>query len=400
MGEFHRRQQVLQGGTLYEIYETIRDFLDRGGNVMIVIAWVVFVMWTLILERLIFMVTENRIGLKTILSERESRRDRHSWHARAIYDAAVSRVSIQFESGIQMIRTLARLCPLFGLMGTVTGMIIIFDVMAMTGSSSPRAMAAGVAKATLTTMAGMVGALSGIFPAAILGRLASEQQQALQMHRLTSAQIILSAISGLPKLVRLIIAPVAAFVITMGLLFLMQTLIEKGEAAIQKTILTEYVDFIRVRRDETTDTRDIKPKKIMPEDMPEKLDARTASDPEAGGIQIDFSIAAPTVGNVNLSGFGGDMGVPDGEFLPLVRVLPMYPRRAQQQGIEGWVLVEFTITTAGNVTNARVLESSHAIFETSALRAIAKFKYRPRIVNGQPIAVNGVKTKLSFDIED
>ncbi len=385
---------------MYEIYETIQDFLDRGGDVMVILAWVVFIMWTLILERLMFLMTENRIELKAVLTARESRHDRHSWHARAIYDAAVSRLSLRFDSGLGMIRTLARLCPLFGLMGTVTGMIVIFEVMAATGSSSPRGMAAGVAKATLTTMAGMVGALSGIFPAAILSRLANEQHQSLQMHRLTSTQITLSAFSHLPRLLRTIVAPVAAFMITMGLLFLMQTLIEKGEAVIQDTMVTPNMDFIRVRRDERIETRDPKPKKIMPEDMPEKLDIKSAAEQEAGGIVIQYAMSGPTVGKMNLGGLGTDFGSPDGEFMALVRVLPMYPRRAQEQGLEGWVILQFTITVTGTVEDIVVLESSHSIFEKAAVRALAKFKYRARIVNGQPVTVTGVRHKLTFEIED
>jgi biopolymer transport protein ExbB len=162
---------------LYEIFDTIREFLDRGGQVMVVLGWVVFIMWTLIIERLIFMWTENRVRLKALLAAREARDDQESWHARAIYDCVVSQLSMRFEAGLQLIRALARLCPLFGLMGTVTGMIVIFEVMAWTGSSSPRAMSAGVAQATLTTMAGMVGALSGIFPAALLNRLAHDQRE-------------------------------------------------------------------------------------------------------------------------------------------------------------------------------------------------------------------------------
>ncbi len=364
---------------------------------MVYLGWVIFIMWTLIIERLIFLLTENRVELKAVLAEHEARPDQKSWYARAIYDAVVSRLSMRFESGIKLIQALARLCPLFGLLGTVTGMILIFDVMAGTGSSSPRGVAAGVATATMTTMAGMVGALSGIFPAAILNRFAQDQQSSLQMHRLTSAGITLSPISGLPKMLRWIVAPMAGLLITMGLLFLMQTLIETGEAAIQKTVAFGFVDFIRVRRDERVETRTVKPKKIMPEEMPEMLDPRDTNE-QADAIVIAYSMAGPASDKMNLAGLIGDFGSPDGEFVPLVRVLPIYPRRAQQQGIEGWVMVEFTITETGTVTDIRVLESSLPIFEASAVRAVEKFKYRPRIVNGQPVAVTGVMHKVTYEI--
>jgi protein TonB len=307
---------------------------------------------------------------------------------------------MRFNTGIQMIRTLARLCPLFGLLGTVSGMIVIFDVMAATGSSSPKAMAAGVALATLPTMAGMVGALSGVFPAAILGRLAQDQQESLRMHRLTSAEIVLLPFSSLPKPVRLIVAPIAAFVITMGLLFLMQTLIVTGEAAVQKVMVAGYVDFIRVRKVERIDTRDVKPKKIVVETAPEKLDLRSDVNQEEGGIQIRYSISGPAIQKTELPGLNSDFGSPDGEFLPLVKIIPLYPRRARSMGIEGWVIVEFTITLTGAVEDVRVLESTNTIFNSSAIRAVAKFKYKPRIVNGEPVAVTSVRHKVTYALEE
>lgn len=383
---------------LYDIYETIRELLDRGGDVMVLLAWVVFIMWTLIFERLIFMLTENRTRLRAVLAECESRRENDSWNAQAIYDAVVSQLSMRFESGIELIRTLARLCPLFGLLGTVTGMIVIFDVMTATGSSSPRAMAAGVAKATLTTMGGMVGALSGIFPAAILSRIAENQRSSLQTRRLTSTGVPLWPFSGLPTPLRWIVAPTAALFVTMGLLFLMQTLIETGEPAIQKVVATEYFEFIRVRRDERIETRSEKPTKIMPEKKPEMFVSRLPTEQEADAIEISYPVAVdgPTADTMELVGRIGDFGSPDGEFLPLVRVLPIYPAQALQRRLEGWVIVEFTIAETGAVTDARAVESSNPIFEAAAVRAAEKFKYRPRIHNGQPIAVIGVRVKLTF----
>jgi biopolymer transport protein ExbB len=74
------------------------------------------------------------------------------------------------EQSLPMIQTLVALCPLFGLMGTVTGMISVFEVMSFSGTSNARSMAAGVSRATIPTMAGMVGALSGVFLVTILTR--------------------------------------------------------------------------------------------------------------------------------------------------------------------------------------------------------------------------------------
>lgn len=380
------------------VYETILEFLTRGGNVMVVLSWVVFIMWTLIIERLIFMFTENRVGLHALLSEREKRLDRHSWHARVIYDAAVSRVSMRFAAGLRMIYTLARLCPLFGLMGTVTGMILIFDVMAITGSSSPRMVAAGVASATLTTMAGMVGALSGIFPAAMLNRIADDQQQSLEMHRLHSQAIILNRWSYWPRYLRFAIAPVSAFIITMGLIFLMQTLIATGEKAIQEVLVSEFADFVRVRKPERLETRTAKPKKIAVEKVPEKIDINRQMDDDAGGVEIDFSVSDPSFDAGSMAGLSSGIGSADSEYLPIVRVLPIYPRRAEIQGLEGWVVLEFTVNETGATQDIRVLESSNRMFEKAAVRSVEKYKYRPRVVNGRPVKVTGIKHKVTFEI--
>jgi len=86
--------------------------------------------------------------------------------------------------------------------------------------------------------------------------------------------------------------------------------------------------------------------------------------------------------------------------MALVRVLPMYPRRAREQGLEGQVILQLTIAVTGTVEDIVVLESSHSIFEKAAVRASAKFKYRARIVNGQPGAVTGIRHKLTFEIEN
>ena len=347
------------------------------------------------------MVTENRVGLHAILRERENRTDRHSWQARAIYAAPLSPgYRCGSRPGLRMIYTLARLCPLFGLMGTVTGMILIFDVMALTGSSSPRMMAAGVASATLTTMAGMVGALSGIFPAAMLNRIADDQQQSLQMHRMYSGAIELKPWTYWPRYLRFAVAPVSAFVITMGLIFMMQTLIVTGEKAIQKVLVTEFADFIRVRKPEEVETRSTKPKKVVVEQVPEKIDLNRQIDQEAGGVEINFVVSSPRFEAASMMGLTSGIGSPDSEYLPIVRVLPIYPRRAQTMGLEGWVILEFTVNEAGTTEDIRVLDSSNGIFETAAVRSVEKYKYRPRVVNGQPVKVTGIKHKVTFMIEE
>ena len=108
-----------------------------------------------------------------------SRDERRSWPARQVRTAMVSRLSLGAHGNISLIKTLVALCPLLGLVGTVTGMLEVFDVLALSGTGNARSMAAGVSRATIPTMAGMVGALSGVFAAALISRTASRHVKRL-----------------------------------------------------------------------------------------------------------------------------------------------------------------------------------------------------------------------------
>ena len=155
---------------LINAYEAIRDFLELGGPVLRAIAWVILIMWVLILERLIFFRTALRKLVKDAFTSWEARSERRSWHAHQIRSAMISEIRMAANSGLPLIQTLVALCPLLGLLGTVTGMIAVFQAMASAGTGNVRAMAAGVSMATVPTMAGMVGALSGVFLVTILTR--------------------------------------------------------------------------------------------------------------------------------------------------------------------------------------------------------------------------------------
>jgi len=162
--------------------ETVRDFLEMGGGVLYVIGFLTMFMWALIIERLFYL----RLGHKRLVASAqqlwEGRSDHSSWNAHQIRERLVSQVSAQVERNIPMIQTCVALCPLLGLLGTVTGMIEVFEVMAISGSSSPRSMAAGVSKATIPTMAGMVAALSGVAMGTYLQRKVSRERALLADH--------------------------------------------------------------------------------------------------------------------------------------------------------------------------------------------------------------------------
>jgi len=164
---------------LYDSIEAIRDFMNLGGPVLTWIAITIFLMWVLIIERLLYFRTTMKAVATDMQQTWESRAERRSWHAHQIREGMISRFDQVTTGSIPMIQTLVALCPLLGLLGTVTGMIRVFQVMALSGSGNVRAMAAGVSQATIPTMAGMVGALSGVLLVTLLTRRATRETEFL-----------------------------------------------------------------------------------------------------------------------------------------------------------------------------------------------------------------------------
>ena len=159
----------------FEAVAAVRDFVELGGNVLLAIAALTAVMWTLIVERVLYFQTTHRSEKKRVQALWDARSDHSSWHAHQIRRMLVSEVKLNLYRGLGPIKTAVALCPMLGLLGTVTGMIEVFDVMANAGSGNARGMAAGVSKATLPTMAGMVVAISGMLFSVQLERFAHRE---------------------------------------------------------------------------------------------------------------------------------------------------------------------------------------------------------------------------------
>jgi biopolymer transport protein ExbB len=150
----------------------IRSFFEAGGNVLWGIFVVTILMWTLIIERFWFFGRVLPRQFDVVREEWLSRSDKTSWSARQIRQLLISEVSLEARRYIGIIQVLMVLLPLLGLLGTVTGMIQVFNVMAIVGTSNARLMAGGVSAATIPTMAGLVAALSGFYLSIYLQRRA------------------------------------------------------------------------------------------------------------------------------------------------------------------------------------------------------------------------------------
>jgi len=141
---------------------SLQQFLEMGGDVLLIIMFATFFMWAFILERLAYYQFAHKKVKQRAFDIWGARTDHSSWAAHAVREQLVSEVRQKTEQNMALVKTLVAIAPLLGLLGTVTGMIEVFDVMAATGSSNVRGMSAGVSKATIPTMAGMVASLSGL----------------------------------------------------------------------------------------------------------------------------------------------------------------------------------------------------------------------------------------------
>lgn len=167
---------------LMDAYDAILAFMDRGGSVLWVIAILLLVKFSLVFERLWYLHSTHAKKAKQTLATWNARTDKNSWRARQIRMMMLSEISLDLKSTMPLIESLVVICPLLGLLGTVTGMIEVFFVMALTGGGDAKSMAGGVSKATIPTMAGMVGALSGIFASNMLKHKMENDLELLEDH--------------------------------------------------------------------------------------------------------------------------------------------------------------------------------------------------------------------------
>jgi protein TonB len=184
--------------------------------------------------------------------------------------------------------------------------------------------------------------------------------------------------------------------VTIGLFLVMKVLVTGQEYEIEEELAAIGIDFVRVERDEESQTKDRalrRPSKVEPEEPPPPPKLTQPNRPN-----IDKASMSADLGAFDLAGLNLNAPV-DGDTLAIVRVLPRYPSRALSRGIEGWVLMEFAIDELGLAVNPVVIESEPpGIFDRAALSAVKRWKYRPMIEDGRPRMRPGVRQLISFEI--
>lgn len=200
---------------------------------------------------------------------------------------------------------------------------------------------------------------------------------------------------------RIILAAILSLAVTLSLLWSMQFLIATADRSLDESVAGYIVDFVRLKREELAKRKSLKP---------EKPPIPKAPPPEPPKPQLDdvnpqtekIAISSINVdAKIDLSAGGFSLNIGEGEYLPIVKVAPVYPQRALSRGIEGYVLLSFSVTRQGSVTNVTVIESkpTSSIFHRAAIKAAKKFKYKPRIVDGEAVQVDGVRNLIRFKLE-
>jgi protein TonB len=191
---------------------------------------------------------------------------------------------------------------------------------------------------------------------------------------------------------------IAAF-ITVGLLYGMQALIKTSGSAMTEPAQGNVLDFVRLKQEETVQKKERKPKKPpKPEEPPPPMEQPQMAPDSAPAESTGFDFSADVNADVAI-GKGLALESGDGEYLPIVKVAPVYPRRALQRGIEGYVIVEFTVDKTGAVKDPAVVEAKpEGLFNQAAIDAALKFKYKPRVVNGTATEVAGVQNRITFEM--
>lgn len=197
------------------------------------------------------------------------------------------------------------------------------------------------------------------------------------------------------KIVRVLLAALVAIPVAVGLFFVMQSLIDRDYEQ-EDVTARKIADIVVPDKEIEVNVKEVKPEKVEdPEEPPPEL------QPLEFDMDMDVDVvnlAPSTQVNVSINSSGMSSG--DGEYLPIVKVAPIYPRRAQTRGISGYCIVEYIVTKTGSIRDPIAVDCSpQGVFERASVKAAEKFKYKPRVVDGEPIEVAGVQNKFTYELE-
>jgi len=200
---------------------------------------------------------------------------------------------------------------------------------------------------------------------------------------------------------RMVIGIILAVAVTLSLFWVMQYLIATADRSLNEDGKNSVLDFVRVKRDESIQRRQLKPKKPPPpEQAPPQPPTPQLDDLNPNAEKIAIS-AVPVETDIEMTG-GFSLGVGEGDYLPIVKVAPIYPNRALTRGVEGFCVVQYTVTNLGTTKDPIVVESqcTSSLFHRASINAALKFKYKPRIIDGTAVEVPGVQNKFTYEITE
>lgn len=210
---------------------------------------------------------------------------------------------------------------------------------------------------------------------------------------------------------RLLQAFFFALVFSAGLFWVMHSLIQGHGGGARAVDTLPNIDFVRLKRDTETETRTRRkpPPPPPPKQPPPPPKMHVASEAPPKNEPLPFNIPSlglsanvgggPFLGEMAAGAPGGGLGLFEGDIIPLQRIAPQYPRQAARDGVTGYVKIEFTVNADGTVRDARVIESKpRGVFDAVAITAALKWKFKPKVVDGQPVAQKGV-VPIEFNLE-
>lgn len=215
-----------------------------------------------------------------------------------------------------------------------------------------------------------------------------------------AAAAVVPSPGGGAAMLRLGAGIIIAGAVTAVLFWTMQYLISTADSTLDQARRGHVVDFVRVEREERVQRRQRKPEKPPAPEAPPPEPPTPKLDPIKPTAQRIEVARVPVGTDIRLSS-GFNLGAAEGDFLPIVKVEPPYPRRAIARGIEGFCVVEYTVTATGTVRDVQVVEDqcTSTLFRRPSVKAAEKFKYKPRIVDGRPVAVPGVRNRFTYRLE-